>query len=62
MTEKDWNMILAQASISAMQGIQEVGKIGLLSDLTPEVLAKMSVKIAKALVTELKKEINSQNQ
>ena len=56
-TEWDWDTILIDASIAAMQGIQESGKIGLVSDLTPNLLAAEAVKIAKCLVEELKKEI-----
>lgn len=57
-TEWDWDTILIEASIAAMQGIQESGKIGVISDLTPNILAAESVKIAKCLVEELKKEIS----
>ena len=53
----DWNNVLIQASISAMQGIQESGKAGLISDFAPDVLAKFAVSLGKALVKELKKEI-----
>ena len=54
--ETDWDDILIQASIAAMQGIQESGKLGLVTDIVPKELAKMSVRIGKALVEELKKE------
>ena len=50
----DWDNVLIQASIAAMQGIQESGKFGLLSDVVPKELAKMSVNIGQALVEELK--------
>ena len=53
----DWNGVLINASIEAMQGIQESGKIGFAADLVPETLAALSVKIGKAMVKELKKEI-----
>jgi hypothetical protein len=53
----DWNQVLINASIEAMQGIQESGKIGFAADLVPETLAALSVKIGKAMVEELKKEI-----
>lgn len=56
----DWNKVLIDASIAAMQGIQESGKLGIAADVLPEELAKLSVKIAKCLVNELKKEINEQ--
>lgn len=54
----DWNKVLIEASIAAMQGIQESGKLGLAADILPEKLAESSVKIAKYLVNELKKEIS----
>ena len=54
----DWNKVLIEASIAAMQGIQESGKFGLAADILPEKLAEASVKIAKYLVNELKKEIS----
>lgn len=54
----DWNKVLIEASIAAMQGIQESGKLGLAADILPEKLAESSVKIAKCLVNELKKEIS----
>lgn len=54
----DWNKILIEASIAAMQGIQESGKLGLAADILPEKLAEASVKIAKCLINELKNEIN----
>ena len=57
--EKFWLQTLVNASISAMQGIQESGKAGLISDMIPEELAKISVKIGKALVKELKAEIHA---
>ena len=58
MPEKsiDWNEVLIQASISAMQGIQESGKLGEISNLVPDELADISVKIGKALVEKLKEE------
>lgn len=53
----DWDKVLIEASIAAMQGIQESGKLGLAADVMPEELAKLSVRIAKHLIEELKKEI-----
>jgi len=55
----EWDKILIDASIAAMQGIQESGKFGIAFDVMPEKLAKFSVKIAKCLVEELKKEIEN---
>lgn len=59
MPEKsiDWDKVLIQASISSMQGIQESGKIGEISNLVPEKLADLSVKVGKALVDRLKEEM-----
>ncbi len=56
-TKIDWDKVLIEAAIAAMQGIQESGKIGLAADIVPEKLAQLSVKIAKCLVEELRKEI-----
>lgn len=53
----DWSQVLIEASIAAMQGIQESGKLGLAFDVVPEKLAEFSVKIGKCLVEELKKEL-----
>ena len=53
-TAIDWNNVLIQASIAAMQGIQESGTLGLVSDVMPDELAKMSVRIGEAMVRELK--------
>ena len=58
----DWNQVLIEASIAAMQGIQESGKLGVAADVLPDQLAKISVRIAKSLVAELKKEIDNNNQ
>lgn len=58
----DWNQVLIEASIAAMQGIQESGKLGVAADVLPDQLAKISVRIAKSLVAELKKEIENNNQ
>ena len=57
----NWPQVLIDASIAAMQGIQESGKIGLAADIIPEKLAKLSVKIGKCLVEELQKEIMSKD-
>ena len=53
----DWSQVLIEASIAAMQGIQESGKLGLAFDVVPERLAELSVKIGKCLVEELRKEL-----
>lgn len=53
----NWSQVLIDASIAAMQGIQESGKLGWAADIVPEKLAKLSVKIGKCLVDELKAEL-----
>jgi len=60
MNNIDWDEALVNAAISAMQGVQE-GKFGAVENFTPELLAKQSVVIAKALIKELKKEISDSN-
>jgi len=53
-----WNDVLVQASIAAMQGIQESGHLlSVTADVLPNELAELSVKIAKCLVSKLKEEI-----
>ena len=59
-TMTDWSETLINASIAAMQGIQESGKLGWAADVLPEKLAEYSVRIGKAMVEELKKEIEKQ--
>lgn len=57
--ETYWNNVLVEASVAAMQGIQESGKLGIAMDVIPDKLAEASVRIGKCLVSELKKEINN---
>ena len=53
-----WNDVLVQASIAAMQGLQESGHLlSVAADVLPKELAELSVKIAKCLVSKLKEEI-----
>lgn len=53
-----WNDVLVQASIAAMQGLQESGHLlSVAVDVLPKELAELSVKIAKCLVSKLKEEI-----
>ena len=59
MGDIDWNNVLIDASIAAMQGIQESSKLGMAMDIMPDKLAKISVNIAKCLVTELKNNIEN---
>ena len=58
----DWNKVLIDASIAAMQGIQESGKFGIALDVMPEKLAEVSIKIAKSMVNELKNTITQNKQ
>lgn len=51
----DWEQIRINAAISAMQGVLESGKLGMVLEAAPDVVAKQSVKLADALVDELKK-------
>ena len=51
----DWEKVRVDAALSVVQGILESGKVGELLEMAPEVVAKQSVKIADALVNELKK-------
>lgn len=43
-----------QCAIAAMQGIMENGKVGLVADLTPTLLAKKSFDISDAMLKEYK--------
>ena len=51
----DWEQVRIDAAISAMQGVLESGKLGMVLEAAPEVVAKQSVKLADALVEELQK-------
>lgn len=53
----NWDEVLIEAAIAAMQGVQESGKVGIAADVMPEKLAELSVRIARCLVKELRKEI-----
>ena len=52
----DWEQIRIDAAISAMQGVLESGKLGMVLEATPEVVAKQAVRLADALIEELNKE------
>ena len=43
------------ASISAMQGILESGKLGEILEISPETVAKLSIRMADALIEEINK-------
>ena len=51
----DWDEVRTEAAISALQGVLESGKIGELLELSPSLVAMQSVRLANALVEELKK-------
>ena len=51
----DWEQVRVDAAISAMQGVLESGKLGEILEAAPDVVARQSVKLADALVDELKK-------
>ncbi len=51
----DWEQVRIEAAISAMQGVLESGKLGMVLEAAPEMVAKQSVKLADALVEELQK-------
>lgn len=52
----DWEQVRVDAAISAMQGVLESGKLGMVLEAAPEVVAKQAVKLADALIKELKGE------
>jgi len=51
----DWEQVRVDAAISAMQGVLESGKLGMVLEATPDTVARQSVRLADALVEELKK-------
>jgi len=57
MKKIDWNEVLINASISAIQGVMESGKLGQILELDPDIIAKQSIRVAKSLVENLKKEM-----
>ena len=50
----DWEQVRINAAISAIQGVMESGKLGMVLELDPDILAKQAVRVADALVNELK--------
>ena len=52
----DWKQVRVDAAISAMQGVLESGKLGMVLEVAPEVVAKQAVRLADALIEELKGE------
>ena len=51
----DWEQVRVDAAISAMQGVLESGKLGMVLEAAPDTVARQSVRLADALVDELKK-------
>lgn len=52
----DWEQVRIDAAVSAMQGILESGKLGIVLEAAPEVVVKQAVRLADALIEELKGE------
>lgn len=52
----DWKQTRVDAAVSAMQGVLESGKLGEILEAAPDVVAKQAVKLADALIEELKKD------
>ena len=50
----NWEEVRINAAISAIQGVMESGKLGMVLELDPDILAKQAVRVADALVNELK--------
>lgn len=55
---RDWEQVRIDAAISAIQGIMESGKLGIALEIDPALIAKQAVRVADALVDELKRERN----
>lgn len=56
----DWNKVKINAAISTIQGIMESGKLGMILEADPHIMARQAVRVADALVEELKKEIHDE--
>jgi len=52
----DWEQVRIDAAISAMQGVLESGKLGMVLEASPDTVARQAVRMADALVEELKGE------
>lgn len=50
----DWEQVRIDAAISAMQGVLESGKLGMVLEAAPDVVARQAVRLADALVEKLK--------
>lgn len=53
--ETNWEQVRIDAAISAIQGVMESGKLGMLLEMDPKIIAIQAVRVADALVEELKK-------
>lgn len=53
--DRDWFEIRWQLASSAMQGVLESGKLGMILEVDPSLVAKQSLRMADALIEELKK-------
>ena len=52
----DWEQVRIEAAISAMQGVLESGKLGMVLEASPDTVAKQAVRMADALIEKLKEE------
>lgn len=52
----DWEQVRIDAAISAMQGVLESGKLGMVLEASPDTVAKQAVRLADALIEKLKEE------
>ena len=50
----DWEQVRIDAAISAMQGVLESGKLGMVLEVSPDTVAKQAVRMADALIEKLK--------
>ena len=55
--DKDWFNIRWQLASSAMQGVLESGKLGEILELDSKLVAIQSLRMADALIEELKKDL-----
>lgn len=53
--DRDWFNIRWQLASSAMQGVLESGKLGMVLEADPGLVAKQALRLADALIEELKK-------
>ena len=52
----DWEQVRINAAINALEGLVSNGKLGELLEVAPNMVAKQCVRLADALVKELKNE------